>query len=393
MAKLFAFEEDQLVGDEVAGVEVADEVVQEVPELQEEAAGVDEGIEAVEEGEAAAGQLEEVQEVVEGSIEQGEGLEPVAAESLRIAVEAICARIGAPTKQYYALYATENFQSKASRVANSKLALESITESLKNIWAKIKAFLSGLVAKVVAVWNKIFNNVGRAVKAVKAMQEKVAKLQGAVPADTADLAAPGVVLKAVGKAEIDAAAFRGVVGNFTSAAAALFDKLSADKPAAFDETYPLPFGKTLKIKSEVQEASEGGVPYAKYEVELADAAGDQPETATAKILSKGEMKDVLAEVAGALAGVLKTAEKTNDLKKALDAMEKGVEKNLATLDASKEEDKVEKKKALLAALKAERASILGKIKAVSPSVNVLGVRLAGAAITYVKASMGKYKAA
>ena len=60
--------------------------------------------------------MEEVEGLVEDAVENGEGLDPVAAEAVRISVEAICARIGANPKAVYPLYATENFASASSRM-------------------------------------------------------------------------------------------------------------------------------------------------------------------------------------------------------------------------------------------------------------------------------------
>ena len=116
MAKLFALEEAELEGTEVeleAAPEVGEvadvqvEVEADASEMTEVAAGVEEGM-------GAADQMEQVEEVVEQAAE-GEGLDPVAAEAIKIAVEAICARIGANPKAVYSLYATENFQSASSR--------------------------------------------------------------------------------------------------------------------------------------------------------------------------------------------------------------------------------------------------------------------------------------
>ena len=180
MAKLFALEDADLEG--VGEVEleaapevgeVADaqtEVVADETEITEVEAGVEEGM-------GAADQLEQVEEVVEQAAE-GEGLDPVAAEAIRIAVEAICARVGANPKSVYSLYATENFQSASSRKANTKYALEGLGEFLKNLWEKIKAALSSLWEKVKAFWNKHMASLGRTIKALESMKAKVAGMKG-----------------------------------------------------------------------------------------------------------------------------------------------------------------------------------------------------------------------
>lgn len=188
MAKLFALEEAELEGGEVE-LEAAPEVG-EVADVQAEVA-VDEGeineVEAgVEEGMGAADQLEQVEEVVEQAAE-GEGLDPVAAEAIRIAVEAICARVGANPKSVYSLYATENFQSASSRKANTKYALEGLGEFLKSLWEKIKAALSSLWEKVKAFWNKHMSSLGRTIKALESMKAKVAGLKGTPTTDQVEV--------------------------------------------------------------------------------------------------------------------------------------------------------------------------------------------------------------
>ena len=179
--KLFALEDAELegMGSEVEletapeEGEVADaqlEVQEDSTELENIEVGVDEGMDA-------ADQLEEVHDVVEQAVE-GEGLDPVAAEAIRIAVEAICARVGANPKAVYSLYATENFQSASSRKANTRIALEGIGEFLKDLWKKIKAALMKLWEKVKAFWDKHISSLGRIRKAVDSMREKVAESSG-----------------------------------------------------------------------------------------------------------------------------------------------------------------------------------------------------------------------
>ena len=179
--KLFALEDlEAQVGDvaelettpeegEVADVQV--ETAEEIAEIAESEAAIVEG------GEAAA-QLEEVEAVVEKAVEEEDGLTPAGAEAVKVAVEAICARIGANPKAMHALYATENFVSKSSRKANSQYALEGIGEFLKDLWKRIKARLSGLWEKVKAFFEKHVSSIGRVKKALEAMKAKVSDSSG-----------------------------------------------------------------------------------------------------------------------------------------------------------------------------------------------------------------------
>lgn len=200
MGKLFAFEElDEAVQGkeleatpevgEVADVEV--DVMEEGGEIEEQATAIDEGVDA-------AGQMEEVETLVEQAAEEGEGLDPVAAESLRIAVEAICARVGANPKSMYALYATENFQSASSRKANTRFALEGVSEFLKDLWKKIKAALTNLWAKVKAFWEKHISSLGRIKKALESAKAKVSASSGKLKDKAYLEEAPGYLADAFG---------------------------------------------------------------------------------------------------------------------------------------------------------------------------------------------------
>ena len=135
MSKLFALEDintDSAVGElEVTPQE--GEVADVQAEVEPEVAEIGEQTEAIDEGMSATDQLEQVEQVVEQAAE-GEGLSEVSAEAIRIAVEAICVRVGANPKTLYNMYATENFQSASSRKANSKIALEGVSEFLKDMW-------------------------------------------------------------------------------------------------------------------------------------------------------------------------------------------------------------------------------------------------------------------
>lgn len=212
--KLFALEDlEAQVGDvaelettpeegEVADVQV--ETAEEIAEIAESEAAIVEG------GEAAA-QLEEVEAVVEKAVEEEDGLTPAGAEAVKVAVEAICARIGANPKAMHALYATENFVSKSSRKANSQYALEGIGEFLKDLWKRIKARLSGLWEKVKAFFENHVSSIGRVKKALEAMKVKVSDSSGKFKGNSyLDVAPSGLVEAFASSSDISA----GVVATY-----------------------------------------------------------------------------------------------------------------------------------------------------------------------------------
>lgn len=179
MAKLFALEENELTGD-IIELETAPEVgeVADVQvDLEADVNVIAEIKSGIEEGMGAADQLEQVESVVAATASV-DGLDPVAAEAIKIAVEAICARIGANPKAVYSLYATENFKSASSRKANTKYALEGLGEFLKNLWEKIKAALSSLWEKIKAFWNKHVSSLNRTLKALESMKDRVTQVKG-----------------------------------------------------------------------------------------------------------------------------------------------------------------------------------------------------------------------
>lgn len=181
MAKnLFALEEEQIGGTDVE-MEVSPEEG-EVADIQTEvdagAGDIAEVGEAVADGLQASSELEEVEEVVEQAAEQGEGLDPVAAEAVRIAISAIASKVGANPRSVYSLYATENFMSASNRKGNTAHALEGVQEFLKDLWKKIKAAVTKLWAKAKDFWAKHISNVGRVKKALESMKAKVKASSG-----------------------------------------------------------------------------------------------------------------------------------------------------------------------------------------------------------------------
>jgi len=154
---------------EIADVEV--EVVEDSAETEDMSEMVEDAIDSAE-------QMEEVEEVVEQAAENEEGLDPVAAEALRIAIEAIAARARVSAKPVLQYYAAENFSSKSSRKYNTRIALEGIGEFLRNLWEKIKAALSKLLNVAKDFFDKHFGSLARIRKAVMAMKERVSNSSG-----------------------------------------------------------------------------------------------------------------------------------------------------------------------------------------------------------------------
>ena len=292
MGKLFAFEEltENLNGVELETPVEAGEVADAEVGVQEEVGELESQETAIDEGTEAAGQLEEVEALVEQAAEEGEGLDPVAAEAVRIAVEAICARVGANPKSMYALYATENFQSASSRKANTRFALEGVAEFLKELWAKIKAAISSLLDKATAFWNKHFSTLNRTQKALESMKAKVSASKGrptneivALPSSLASIFPSkddlGVdEIKAFGATVSTAATTnKGVfkvveemagAGDFSKIETLVSGFKSAGKEFTIgSEAQPAPGGQYFKWTFKLEEEPDDGVTIVKLEVE------------------------------------------------------------------------------------------------------------------------------
>ena len=222
MSKLFALENinENTTDTELEAAAEVGEVADVQVEIQEEITDANKTAEAIDEGIDAADQLEEVEEMVANAAEE-EGLNPVAAEAIRIAVEAICARVGANPKVMYPLYAAENFPSASSRKANAEIALESISEFLKNIWNKIKTVIQNLWNKVKEFWDKHFSKLGRIKKALESMREKISESSGKLKSKPYIEEAPSGLSDAFGGGDIST----NVIKNFIDAHEGLVDSV------------------------------------------------------------------------------------------------------------------------------------------------------------------------
>ena len=401
MSKLFAFENADVVGDEVeletpveAG-EVADaelEVQEEVGELESQETAIDEGTEA-------ADQLEEVEALVEQAAEEGEGLDPVAAEAVRIAVEAICARVGANPKSMYALYATENFQSASSRKANTRFALEGVGEFLKDLWKKIKAALQNLWAKVKAFWDKHISSLGRVKKALESMKTKIVESSGKLKDKAFIEEAPSSLSDAVNGGDISHRSFNSFItahtallntaqqitektNDFNTTAAnaitdidAAINKLKGSAPA---KSGTLIGGITIHYTF-VEEASEGNVT-----LEVERETVDKADKGGVSLAEKNDVKTTIDSVLNLIKDNIKAKEKQTKLQESFSKFSLAIEKAINAATGPVDQ------KALRNSMK-----IAYKINAKTPTIQneVLGlnIKLAKTVLSYAALCLKNYK--
>lgn len=400
MSKLFALEdlENEPVGTELESTpevgEVADvqgDVDADIGEGEEAAAAIDEGM-------GAADQLEEVQDVVETASE-GEGLDPVAAEAIRIAVEAICARVGANPKAVYSLYATENFQSASSRKANTRIALEGVGEFLKDMWKKIKAALQRLWEKTKAFWDKHISSLGRIKKALESAKAKVSASSGKLKDKAFIEDAPSALTDAVGGGDISAKSFDGFVASHKALLASAADvasktadfnqkaagsvadinsAISALKGSAPPKSGTLIGGVTIEYK--FVEEGEGVV---NLEIERENV--DKKDKGGVSLAEKNDVKGALDGVLTLINDNIKAKEKQNKLQESFNKFSLAVEKAINNAAAADQ-------KGLRDAMK-----VAYKINAKAPTIQneVLGlnIKLAKSVLVYAGLCLKNYKSA
>lgn len=220
--KLFSMENDNT--DAIAEPEVGEEEVGEVADVAtdtvDEGVDIGEGADAIDSGVDAVEQGEQIEELVETAGE--DGLTPVAAEAVRIAIEAVCSKVGYNSKKFYSLYATENFSSPSSSKANTAIALEGVGEFLKEMWAKIKASLTALWTKVKAFWAKHVSTLGRVKKALDSMKSKVSASTGKLEGPAFKEEAPsGLASAFAGKNDISKAVVEKYINAHSTALSSL----------------------------------------------------------------------------------------------------------------------------------------------------------------------------
>lgn len=422
--------------DENEAAEVAATVADESSEVQAEGDEIGVTVAQVEDAVQAGEELEDIAEVASETVEEGEGLDESAAEMASIAIESIRNRLGIRA-QTRLVPATESFGNTNTRVVSTKLVVEEIGETLKRIWAAIKAAALRLRDKLVQFLAKLFNANAMLVKHIEGLKERVRKLPaGLVPKE--DVIKSGSVTSAItvdGKAdaktfgEIVAASrkllavsavvsteaqktatgaqslasglaqgetyekiaksLEGTVARVQSQMNALpSGKFSAEEVKGFEKKDAKvevfgPFAGRSAIVLEVSE--EDGLE--SFSVSVKGGVGKAAEGAAA--LKQSEMTDVLNQALD-LAKEIEKAKKTQDTVKAsAEAMAKAAEAVVANIDRAlgkESEENAEVKKGL-AALKAMVSASMRATEGLTARVPTLAFSAAKAGADYVSASL------
>lgn len=406
MGKLFAMEELDTEVD-VVELETAPEqgeVADVQVDVEQEVAEVAEGSEAIEEGMGAADQLEQVEEVVAAAAEEGEGLDPVAAEAIKIAVEAICARVGANPKAVYALYATENFQSASSRKANTKIALEGVGEFLKDMWKKIKAALQRLWVKAKEFFAKHVSSLGRVKTALDSMKQKVAQSSGKIEKAYLEEAPASLAEAFVAKTDVTAdvasaiVAAHVVAGKASTNVAANGAAATAAGLEAVKKNVAVELGKLTGTYELGTEAAPlvGGV-YVKYDVKTED--GELVVEVERQTVEKGAKAGLSvaekAKLAGLLSDTLNLIAEDVKEKAAFDKREAEFNKSMVEIEKALNETVKDQASAEAAKEVRKSLKVVYKANAKVPSIVsekvALDVKLAKAVLGYASVCLKNYK--
>lgn len=170
-----AMEDSEVVIDVVGADEVPAEIERDTAEVAEAAGEVTGDVEVMEEAVEDAVALSDIADTAEDSVEEGEGMDPVAAEIAEVAVESIYARLGISKK---ASPSMEAFGSTGSRKTATRVAVEDWKESVKKVWEGVKRFFVQIWEKVKELFARFLDLFKNLEKAALSVKTRVSALKG-----------------------------------------------------------------------------------------------------------------------------------------------------------------------------------------------------------------------
>ncbi len=111
------------------------------------------------------------------AVEDGEGLTEEAAEVASIAIESIRNRLGFRA-QSRLVPATESFGNTNTRVMSTRLVIEGIGDTIKKIWAAIKAAALRVWEMIKSFFAKLFNSATMLAKHIQALKDRARGMSG-----------------------------------------------------------------------------------------------------------------------------------------------------------------------------------------------------------------------
>jgi hypothetical protein len=177
-------------------------------EITQTFAEAEDAVEDVEELEEVEEGLESIVQSLEAALEQG-GLDPIAAQFAHHAVGAYVERLGMEASDL--MPALEAFGGDSGRVSATTVSLEGIGETLKKIWAAIKAAVEKAIKAVADFFAKIFGGINKIKTRISDLKTAVGKL-GEKEAKGEKMSVPGPNSLQLG-GKVDIASIKKGLGN------------------------------------------------------------------------------------------------------------------------------------------------------------------------------------
>lgn len=397
-------------------------------EMTEAEAGVDEGLQAVEEVAQTTETLDQVADTMEATIvdEKGEdtgaGLDETAAQIAEVAVESLYKRLGIQRRK--PMPAMESFGATASRQKATRVAIEGIREVASKAWAAIVEFFKKIKEFFAKLWTFVTNANARNEERAKKLAEKANGLNETAAPKEAEIGAGGFAknltadgtnfkseavaagLEAIGMVvgidEGQEKAAQAVAGDLTKmiADAKAFEGYKYTPPAgAVEYAGKLPEGmkaygfansgmmlggvQVVVVSAEKSaEGKEGLELKAKTSVSVT-AVGEFKAEKVA-VASVGEQKKITAAAIKLVAGVKKSDAEVKKMNETLNALIKAAE---AAQKSSKEDKEAEARGKLV------RKAITSTVNVLVKGTKELGVhavRTTKAALDYVEKSQQQF---
>lgn len=175
-------EEDEVIVETPASEEDLAEATAEVEataaDVQDESNEIQDLDSAMDDASAGVDELTNIQDVMEESVESGEGISETAAEIAEIAIESIQRRLGIRQTKM-AFPALESFSGRNARLASTQVAIESIDFNIKSIMEAIRKAFKDLLDRLIAFVKTLMSQTASSIKAAEALEAKVAGLDEA----------------------------------------------------------------------------------------------------------------------------------------------------------------------------------------------------------------------
>lgn len=165
---------DTVPGDtEAAAIEAT--VADESAEINNGADDIGVSVAEIEDAVQGGEELEAVGEIAADAVESGEGLSEDAAAVASIAIESIRSRLGFRAETTL-VPATESFGATSTRLVSTRLVVEGIGDTLKKIWAAIKAAVNRVWDRIKSFVAKLFNSTAMLSKHIEGLRARARNL-------------------------------------------------------------------------------------------------------------------------------------------------------------------------------------------------------------------------